>query len=199
MKVIVISPTIQEFNGERFYLCGKYFQHKGRRLHVMVWRYHNGEPPKGYHVHHIDENRSNNQIENLALLESAIHMSKHASEREDYNRQHIEDIRDLAEKWHGSEAGREWHGEHAKEYWKKAPERDYVCTNCGKPFKSKNVYSPDSNTFCSNACKTMHRAHSGIDNEDRTCPVCGRTFSVNKYARRVCCSRECAVKKRWNR
>ena len=199
MEVIVISPTIQEFNGERFYLCGRYFQHKGRRLHVMVWRYHNGEPPKGYHVHHVDEDRSNNQIENLALLESSIHMSRHSSSREEYNRQHIEDIRDLAAKWHRSEVGRQWHGEHAKEYWKKAPERSYVCSNCGKPFTSRHVYGENDNTFCSNACKTQYRAHSGVDNEDRVCPVCGKTFSVNKYTKRVCCSRECAVKKRWNK
>ena len=76
MKVTVISPTIQEFNGERFYLCGNYFQHKGKRLHVAVWKYHNGDIPKGYHIHHIDEDRTNNQIENLTQVEASWHSSR---------------------------------------------------------------------------------------------------------------------------
>ena len=199
MKVNVISETIQEFDGERFYLCGNYFQHKGKRLHVAVWRYHNGEIPKGYHIHHIDENRSNNQIENLALVEAAIHASKHAASHEEYNHKHIEDMRVLAAKWHGSAEGSAWHGEHAREYWAKASEHECICTNCGKTFKTRHNYGKDEKTFCSNACKTQYRTKSGVDNEDRVCPVCGKVFSVNKYAKRVCCSRECAVKKRWNR
>ena len=35
MRVEVLSDTIQVFNGERFYLCGNYFQHKGKRLRLL--------------------------------------------------------------------------------------------------------------------------------------------------------------------
>ena len=76
----VISDTIQEFNGERFYLCGKYFQHNGKRLHRAVWEYHNGEIPEGYHIHHIDGNRFNNDITNLSLMPGLDHMKEHAGE-----------------------------------------------------------------------------------------------------------------------
>ena len=48
MQVSRISDTIQEFAGERFYLCGLYFQRKGNRLHREVWKYHRGEIPKGF-------------------------------------------------------------------------------------------------------------------------------------------------------
>ena len=68
MEVKVISNTVQKFNGESYYLCGQYFQRKGKRLHRTVWEFHNGTIPKGYHVHHKDGNRSNNAIENLTLM-----------------------------------------------------------------------------------------------------------------------------------
>lgn len=77
MQVSKISDTIQEFAGERFYLCGLYFQRKGKRLHREVWKYHRGEIPKGFHVHHKDGDRSNNQIENLLLVEKSEHLSMH--------------------------------------------------------------------------------------------------------------------------
>lgn len=196
--VKVISPTIQEFNGERFYLCGNYFQHKGKRLHVAVWRFYNGDIPKGYHVHHKDQNRANNELDNLELVESYIHISRHSSSRVEYNQKHIKDMRELASEWHGSEAGRAWHSVHAKETWENMPEHEYVCTSCGKKFTSRHIYG-EQNTFCSNACKTYYRAHSGIDDVERVCPVCGKTFKANKYSKKECCSRECAVKKRWNK
>ena len=78
--ITVISDTIQEFNGERFYLCGSYFQHHGMRLHRMIWEYYNGPIPEGYHVHYIDKNRSNNEIENLALMTGAEHARLHMRE-----------------------------------------------------------------------------------------------------------------------
>ena len=45
MEVHVVSATAQRFNGQTYYLCGDYFQRKGRRLHRAVWEYHNGEIP----------------------------------------------------------------------------------------------------------------------------------------------------------
>jgi len=199
VKVNIISPTIQEFNGERFYLCGHYFQHKGKRLHVAVWRYHDGEIPKGYHVHHKDQDRSNNQIENLELMVGNLHQSMHASSRDEYNHKHINDIRTLAAEWHGSKEGRAWHSKHAKETWENAEMHDYVCVSCGKTFQSRNNYGEKENTFCSNACKSYFRRHSGVDNEQRACSYCGKLFAVNKYSKQSCCSQECAVKKRWGK
>ena len=201
MKVKVISPTIQEFDGERYYLCGNYFQHRGKRLHIAVWKYHNGDPPKGYHVHHIDENRSNNQIENLGLLPAGLHLSFHNSpeKRREYQQTHIKSIQELAAEWHGSETGKAFHSKLAKETWEKAKPVEYVCTQCGKTFESKCRYGKGQNTFCSNKCKAAFRRQSGADNVDRVCAYCGKTFQVNRYSPVQCCSKECAVKRRWNR
>ena len=59
-KVIVISDTIQEFNGVRYYKCGNYFQCEGIRLHREVYTYHKGKIPKGFHVHHKKDTNKNN-------------------------------------------------------------------------------------------------------------------------------------------
>lgn len=201
MKVKIISDTIQEFNGERFYKCGYYYQHRGKRLHVAVWEYHNGKVLKRYHVHHIDGNRDNNQIENLFLLPASIHASfhQHEEKQREYQLRHIEDMRVLASEWHKSDAGREWHSEHAKQTWQSAEPVSYICTQCGKEFQTLHHYGKEENHFCSNNCKSAFRRKSGADNVDRVCAYCGKTFRVNKYSKAKCCSTECAVKRRWNK
>lgn len=200
MKVKVISNTIQEFNGERFYLCGNYFQHQGKRLHRIVWEYNNGAIPEGYDVHHKDKDRTNNQIWNLEMLPESEHCRLHGTDpdRLESQQKHIEDIRPLAAAWHGSEEGRAWHSEHGKQCWENAPEFEYVCTQCGKTFTSKVHYSPNRNKFCSNNCRSEFRRDSGVDDEERVCIECGRVFVINRYAKARCCSRSCAVKHRWS-
>lgn len=47
------------------------------KLHRVIWETANGEIPKGYDIHHIDENRQNNSISNLELIPFSTHRSKH--------------------------------------------------------------------------------------------------------------------------
>lgn len=82
MRVHVISDTIQEFNGERFYLCGNYFQHNGKRLHRAVWEYHFGPVPDGCDIHHIDGDRGHNDAENLACMARTEHHKHHTNTQE---------------------------------------------------------------------------------------------------------------------
>mgnify|MGYP003294393628 CR=1 FL=1 len=158
MEVQVISATVQRFNGESFYLCGNYYQRKGKRLHRTVWEHHNGEIPKGYHVHHVDEDRSNNQIENLVLLVGSDHNRKHMSKHEvvEKSRESIQKAIEKAPEWHRSSDGYEWHSKHAKEYWENAPLRTYTCDYCGKEFQSRAVRYT-GNHFCHNNCKAAFR------------------------------------------
>lgn len=158
MEVIVISNTVQKFNGESFYLCGKYFQHKGKRLHREVWRYHNGEIPDGYHVHHIDGNRSNNDISNLSILLGGEHSRHHLSQPDVVakSKENIEIAREYAAQWHHSEEGKKWHSKHAKQYWGNAPLNTYVCDFCGKEYQSRQVRKVGHH-FCCNNCKASYR------------------------------------------
>ena len=34
---VIIGETCQKFLGDRYWLCGKYFQRQGKRLHRAVW------------------------------------------------------------------------------------------------------------------------------------------------------------------
>lgn len=166
--VTVISNTIQEFMGERFYLCGSYYQHNGLRLHRHVWETYNGPIPEGYHVHHIDENRANNEIDNLALMPGVEHLKKHMSEPEriEKSRQNIAKAMESARAWHGSKDGYAFHSQLAKEYWDKMIPETYVCTQCGKEYESRAVHRK-GNHFCCNNCKAKYgrekrrREHEG--------------------------------------
>ena len=190
------------FGGDRFVRddrTGYYRNSKRRiRLHQAVWIAEYGEIPDGAHIHHIDGDKNNNGIDNLALMPVKEHLSLHmnAPGRKEFARENIVHAMEAARAWHGSPEGHEWHKKHYEE--SKASmyvERDYVCEYCGKPFKSTATRS----RFCSNACKTYARNASGVDDETRTCAHCGRDFRVNKYARKDYCSKECAAQWRARR
>lgn len=201
MEVQIISNTVQKFNGESYYYCGAYFQRKGKRLHRAVWEYHNGEIPSGYHIHHKDEDRYNNDISNLELVYKSDHLSHHMSkeERKQASRESVKKAIAAAPEWHRSEEGKKWHSKHLKEILGKREDRTYTCDFCGKEFITKNIYSDKSNRFCSNNCKSAFRRASGVDNEERTCLVCGKPFVVNKYSKILTCSRDCGREKRWGK
>lgn len=167
MEVIIISKTIQKFNGESFYRCGEYFQHKGKRLHRTVWEYHNGTVPKGYHVHHKDGDKSNNNIENLSLLLGKTHLSEHmkAAERISSAKINIKKAIKAAPEWHRSDEGREWHSKSAKANWEKRTPQTYKCSYCGKDFQTKYIYPENSNHFCHQNCKAAFRRRR-LRNED---------------------------------
>lgn len=160
MEVEVISNTVQKFNGESFYLCGEYFQHKGKRLHRAVWEYHNGDIPEGYHVHHKDGDRSNNQICNLVLMDGSEHLREHMSrpERVEKSRKDILIAVKKAPEWHGSKAGAEWHSKHAKEYWENADMQTYKCTFCGKEYQTRAVRHKGNHFCCGNHKAAFRRA-----------------------------------------
>ena len=201
MQVQKISNTIQKFDGVSYYRCGPYFQRKGKRLHRMVWEFHNGPIPDGYDVHHMDEDRTNNDIGNLQLLSESEHHSLHmqAPERKEQSRNAIAKAIEAARDWHSTPDGEAFHSKHAKEYWQHAKLNTYVCTYCGEEFQTKAVYGKGEHTFCCSKHKSYWRRDQGIDNETRTCPVCGEKFTVNRYTKKVCCSPECARKRRWGR
>ena len=197
MSVNVISETIQEYAGERYYLCGKYFQrsierNKAVRLHVVVWTDTNGmAPPKGHHVHHKDENRANNHPDNLELLERGEHMSHH---HKGVSKPLSESALKMAAEWHGSPAGLEWHRQHFERNRNIMHKRaEFSCEQCGNAFTTQVT---GHNRFCSNSCKSAWRRASGLDAVTAKCACCGAEFTKNKYAKSVTCGRACGGKLR---
>ena len=185
-----------------YYLATKpTYQGKRERLHCYVWRYFNGPVPEGFHVHHVDENKSHNNIENLMCIPGELHTKYHLNEYVENNYSKMienlnKNVRPKASEWHRSEAGREWHREHyAESLWKIRPAL-CVCQVCGKEYFSKQKgYSK----FCSNNCKSAYRRKLGVDNETRICKVCGKEFVTNKYSKQKCCSGKCAGILRWDK
>ena len=159
MEVQVISNTVQRFNGQSYYYCGQYFQRKGRRLHRAVWEYHNGEIPKGYHIHHKDEDRHNNDISNLEMITGYEHLSSHMSkeERKEVSRQTVKKAIACAPEWHRSAEGRKWHADHGRTSWENRGYNTYTCSFCGKEFQTRHIYPEGSNHFCHNNCKAAYR------------------------------------------
>ena len=54
---------------------------RSRGEHVVVWEAANGPVPEGYVIHHKDENKLNNELDNLEAMthqaHSALHNQKH--------------------------------------------------------------------------------------------------------------------------
>ncbi len=195
----------QYFNGKMFtrdentgyYLCSSKSADGSRnRMHVYVWEYYNGSVPDGYHVHHKDEDKSNNDISNLELKIGVEHLAFHAKENAERNRDRViqnlnENASPKAKEWHGSAEGREWHKSHYEKMKSKLYRKQkFQCIVCGKGFESTQVNAK----FCSNNCKSKHRRTEGIDNIETECVVCGKKFVKNRYSKKETCSRECGTK-----
>lgn len=194
------STNYLTVDGIKFYKCasGYYSDSKSRRLHVYVWEKHNGKVPEGYDIHHKDHDKSNNDISNLECVLRKSHHSAHMKERDPlqiYYHLYV-DVHPAAERWHKSAEGREWHKQHYQEVT--APLREnkvsLVCQVCGKEYLVDPLCAHKSK-FCSNNCKSKARRMSGVDNETRTCVICGKEFVTNKYSRGKTCSKECTHKK----
>jgi hypothetical protein len=167
MKVEIISPTKQFFNGKNYWKdksSGYYrnAQVKPHSLHRQVWIYHNGEIPKGLVVDHIDRDKDNNQIENLRLV-SHSENNKNVSEQEKQRRiEWMGKIRPLTKEWHRSEEGREWHRKHGIEAYRRRTPEKRICAHCGKVYYTTQ-YS-ERVRFCGKNCtmKARRRRLKGL-------------------------------------
>lgn len=171
------------------------------RLHCYVWRYYNGEIPKGYHIHHVSGDKEDNEVDNLQCIRKEMHSKYHGTKNavehyEDVCRNLSENAAPRAAEWHKSEEGRAWHAQNLKKVIAAMKEKHFTCAYCGKDFFKKPL---GVNKYCSNNCKANARRKSGVDNEIRQCAVCGGDFSVNKYSSQRCCSTECGYKLRWDK
>lgn len=163
-----------------------------KRLHVAVYENEVGVIPDGYHVHHIDFNKNNNEPSNLVALTNSEHETLHGQnlteEKRERKRENLtENARPKASEWHSSDAGREWHTKHGKEAWANRTEAEYTCDFCGAAFKTLNRYSPTQNRFCSNKCKAAFRRASGVDDVAKICERCGHEYRANKYQQTKYC------------
>lgn len=180
-----------------YYLSSRRINGKRKRLHVYVWECERGEIPEGYHVHHKDEDKANNDISNFVLLTGKKHVGLHATEHaESKHDEVLQNLRENAipasKEWHRSEAGREWHKQHYERIKDQLYiKRDFKCLNCGKEFTSPQAGAK----FCSNNCKSAYRRKTGADDTTKICVACGEEYRANKYQQTKYCP-ACSGKRR---
>lgn len=165
------------------------------RAHRFVYERAKGPIPPGYHVHHKNEDKSDNHIDNLELMRAGEHATHHGTKRATspnwlaWSRDNLkQNAVPLAAEWHQSEEGLAWHREHAKRSILAAPERDFNCEHCGETFQAKPFGAVK---FCSNACRSAHRRAHGADNIPTACTSCGTIYARNKYKKSQTCSPSC--------
>jgi hypothetical protein len=84
-----IGPCV-EFNGKRYHKANNGYWRASTKLpdgrqrktylHRDVWEFHMGPIARGWHVHHKDHNKDNNELTNLELLDSTEHWRRHFQE-----------------------------------------------------------------------------------------------------------------------
>jgi hypothetical protein len=91
------------------------------QAHRWVWINHFGEIPEGMHIHHIDEDKSNNEIENLKLMTPSEHLKSHWINPDDRakRRKFLTEIRSKVHQWLRSDEGRKKQSEGAIKGWEK--------------------------------------------------------------------------------
>lgn len=205
MKIQYIENTkFAYFNGYKFtkddktgYYLSSIINGKRYRLHRYVWEYYNGKIPKGYHIHHKDHNKDNNELDNLELLTKQEHIKIHMNEMSEETKQKYRNnlnniVRPKAIEWHKSQNGKEWHKEQYKISLGNREKQKFICEYCGKEYETLNN---GTNKFCSKKCASAFRRNLGIDDIERICIKCSKIFKTNKYGTTKYCY-ECRPKRK---
>ncbi len=198
-------PQAKNFSDRNYFRCKIADKKKGFGfLHRDIWKFHHGEIPEGFHIHHRDENALNNHIDNLEALHPKEHGRKHkltpnkkrAIAYRKTRLYALEKARKAAVNWHRSDEGREWHRKHAKKLIAERKKIIKICEFCNNKYQTISISSKDR--FCSEKCKSSWRRNSGLDNENRNCEFCKKVFTTNKYTSQKFCSLSCVANKRWS-
>ena len=116
--------------------------------HRWVWENHFGEITEGIDIHHIDGDKSNNEIYNLKPLSRSEHLKEHWTD-EKHRPKRMEQLNKVRPiEWLKSEEGRKSVSEKGKQVWKERKSKIIKCENCDiqcefkrwARFCSKNCY-----------------------------------------------------------
>jgi len=176
---------------------GRYYfgRVKGKNwsLHRYKYTIERGDIPEGWHIHHIDGDCFNNDIDNLEPIDPKKHSDLHPPSEDTLKKWQEAGI-EKAPEWHGSEEGIEWHKKHYEDNVKsKFHERvSAVCSFCSADtMTAKSILAKKGNIFCSNKCKSAWRRKNKPDKKMVICPTCSTEFETLKYLPNMYCSLKC--------
>lgn len=213
--VEVIDDTHQKFDGVVYRkTCGGHYFYS-MAIHRAVYSYYYGVIPKGFDIHHLDENKNNNSAYNLNLLTRSEHMKMHEKKRIKqicpicgktfYSTKYKKTCSEMC--WRKSKGVITKCKHCGKEFLKYLKEQEYcsiscgtaamdasrnkinrICIQCGKEFRAIS----EGALYCSSKC--ANRYHYQHEREDRKCVICGKTFNVYKGLTTQTCSPSCGAK-----
>ncbi|MBR0289664.1 MAG: HNH endonuclease [Selenomonadaceae bacterium] len=187
--VEVIDEIHQKFEGVIYTTRDSNHYTKSIPLHRTVFAYYHGEIPNDCVIHHLDENKSNNAIENLKCLTRSQHQALHNNNAPEQKFTckycgKIIPFNKRGKKTFCSQKCRDaWYKENAQVL------EERKCELCGKTF---TAFPWQDWHYCSKSCS----AKAGWRKERKkksqaTCPVCGNSFKKHS-AKQQTCSRKCA-------
>jgi predicted nucleic acid-binding Zn ribbon protein len=141
----------------------------GRYAHRVVYEQHFGLIPKGWIVHHKDEDKSNNSPENLEAMSRGCHQRLHATGKTNSEAQRMAASISIISR--------------------RKP-KDATCIKCNGVFTSFTIGK--NGKFCSGTCREQWRANRFIP-EARKCIVCESAYMAVKVFQRYC-SKSCNAK-----
>ena len=126
--------------------------------HVLIWESHNGPIPQGAIVHHVNENKLDNRIDNLQLFCSKAAHTRHHNPNGPWNNM-------------SDEAKRKWKIQHDIIMFSKRREDSHGLLRCSicKQYLPKDNYHIDTHSIdgCYSRCKNC-RNHSRRVSQQQT-------------------------------
>jgi hypothetical protein len=178
---------------KRFYKDKKGYWINSMPIHAQrwVWINHYGTIPDGMDIHHIDGDKSNNEIENLEMISRSEHLKKHWKEGRFDLEQRKEQLKE-ARKWLQTPQGKSIQADNTKKSWNERKLNPYnkKCLGCENNFESYQKWAK----YCSAKCLQRYRRKNKIGFIDKKCWICGNIFFNDKFSRVRTCGKECGVK-----
>ena len=185
-KVEIIDEKRQKFNGITFYKRSSGHYHCGMGLHQAVWLYYFGLISEGYEIHHKNENKDDNNIENLQSLSKGDHSKIHNKLKLE-NRKKIKVVcNECGKEFEAYDCGKNrFCSDYCQsKYRHKKDKITKKCAVCGKEF----VTAAYTNVkYCSPQCVGKARRKR----KTIQCSYCGKNFTVHQNSTQIYCSKEC--------
>ncbi len=188
-----MSKEYRKYFGKRFYQDKKGYWVNSMPIHAQrwVWINHYGAISEGMDIHHKDSDKSNNEIDNLELINRSDHLKKHWQEGNfdlDQRRKQLSEAR----LWLKTPQGKKTQSDKTKKSWEKRKLNPYkkICLGCDKEFETYQKWAK----CCEPNCYVKWRRKNKIVFIAKKCWICGNIYYIEKSSKIRTCGKECGIK-----